>query len=180
MFYLAMIDDPQDRDLFEHLYRTYGKSMMSNALKVVRDYHWAEDVVSESFIKVAVHFEKIKRMTEQERKNYLGIIVRNTAIDIYRKRDKMPTEEELSYKTDATYTLEDVFFTQNTYDEIRSAIQELKDQHRDVLLLRLIYEHSAAETAKLLGISAGTVDVRFHRAKKELVKILEKKGVRAS
>lgn len=56
---------------------------------------------------------------------------------------------------------------------VRGAIQRLPTTHRTVLLLRDIEELDGQEAAARLGISAGAVKVRLHRARQALRQVLE-------
>ena len=56
---------------------------------------------------------------------------------------------------------------------VRSCIDQLPSSHREVLLLRDIEELDTEETAQLLGINAGAVKTRLHRARQALRTLLE-------
>ena len=58
---------------------------------------------------------------------------------------------------------------------MRDAIDTLPDSYRTVLLLRDIEELDTAETAKLLGCTAGNVKTRLHRARMALRTVLEER-----
>ena len=48
--------------------------------------------------------------------------------------------------------------------EVQRAIAGLGDQDREILVLRGIEQHTAAEVAAVIGLTANAVNVRFHRA----------------
>jgi RNA polymerase sigma-70 factor (ECF subfamily) len=56
---------------------------------------------------------------------------------------------------------------------VRRSIDELPESHRTVLLLRDIEELDTEETAAQLGINAGTVKTRLHRARLALRTLLD-------
>ncbi len=52
--------------------------------------------------------------------------------------------------------------------KVRAAVQKLKRDDREVIVLFYLEQLPSAEIATLLGISIGAVDVRLHRARKRL------------
>ena len=58
------------------------------------------------------------------------------------------------------------------YMDLVTTIDQLPDIYRDALKLRFLYQLTAEETGKLLGISANNVNQRLLRAKSKLEKLL--------
>jgi RNA polymerase sigma-70 factor (ECF subfamily) len=56
---------------------------------------------------------------------------------------------------------------------VRGCIDRLPDPYRTVLLLRDIEGLDTEQTAQQLGISAGAVKIRLHRARQALRTLLE-------
>jgi RNA polymerase sigma factor (sigma-70 family) len=50
-------------------------------------------------------------------------------------------------------------------NEIETAIEDLPDGARDVLVLYAIYGYSHAEAAEMLGVAEGTCKAQLHRAR---------------
>ena len=88
MIYLMMIDVEDDRRKFVVLYEKYRCLMMTVAISILKDNYLAEDAVHEAFIKVAKNIDKFGDVDRIETKRYLISIVKSTAIDIYRKRNR--------------------------------------------------------------------------------------------
>ena len=89
MFTCALIADGHERVLFEDLYYKYRQHMYIIAFQIIKDAHLAEDVVSDTFIKIAKKIEFIASLSEKRQKDYILIMVRNQAIDLYRKKNKL-------------------------------------------------------------------------------------------
>lgn len=53
--------------------------------------------------------------------------------------------------------------------DVRAAIFELADEYREPLVLQVLLGHTTDEIASLMGISAGAVLTRLHRARKQLI-----------
>ena len=88
MMYMALMEDPGHISLFEQIYQTYRGAMFGIAVAVLRDHHLAEDAVSEAFLKIAKNINKISALDGQVRRDYIVIITRNSALDLYRQRQK--------------------------------------------------------------------------------------------
>ena len=72
----------------EKLYLEYRSPMYRVALSVLRDEGLAEDAVQQSFLKIFQNFDKLDLSDCNKTKSFIVILVRNTAIDLYRKRQR--------------------------------------------------------------------------------------------
>ena len=57
---------------------------------------------------------------------------------------------------------------------VRSSLSELKDEDRDILLLKYAENMSYGEIAEQVGISHSAVEARLHRARQRLRKLIER------
>ena len=57
-------------------------------------------------------------------------------------------------------------------EALRLAINQLPDDHQQVILLRELEEYDYQQIASALGISLGTVRSRLHRARAQLRELL--------
>jgi len=62
----------------------------------------------------------------------------------------------------------DLFLTEERHQVVRSALQRLKPEHRDVLVLREYKDLGYSEIAEALDISLEAVKSRIFRARSEL------------
>ncbi len=62
---------------------------------------------------------------------------------------------------------------QERSERVRAAVRALPVDERELIVLRYLEQLPAAEICQLLGISAGALDVRLHRARKKLEILLE-------
>lgn len=155
---------------FEEMYMKNRNLMMFTALKILNSHADAEDCVSEAFLRAAKIFPKISRLECPKLTSLLVIIVRNAALDKYRANKRevpldAPDEKTGAFSTDSY-----------SFGSVKSAIAELKDEYRDILMLRFVYGYSVKEITQILGISADNAYKRIQRAKAELGKILENGG----
>ncbi|WP_026584448.1 RNA polymerase sigma factor [Bacillus sp. J33] len=133
-----------------------------------------EDLVQETFLKAFQSFGHFK--FDANPKTWLISIARNTAIDFYRKRNlwlilKEKLVRHSSGKEPAI--TEEILIQKAESARLLEAINKLKNNYRDVVLLRGIADLSAEETAQVLGWTINKVNVTFHRAVKKLNMLLK-------
>lgn len=153
----------EDEEAFERLYRRYVKLMLHTAYQILQNSEDAEDAVQTAFLRIAEHFSSVEKNICPKTANQFVMIVRNIAIDIYRKKKRehaLPLLEE---------TVSEDFRT----DSLDEAMQALPQEMRDILYLHHIYGLSVKEIAKLLGLKQDAVYKRLQRAAARLKKMME-------
>ncbi len=158
----------------EYLMRTYGNDVLRMAYSYVKDYDTAEDIFQEVFIKVNANLSGFRG--ESSIKTWLLRITVNACKDFlksaYTRRVTMFSEEEEANIPIAD-TTEEIERKQDG-EQIRAALNLLPEKYREVLVCLYFEERSVAETAKVLGLSEGTVKSRLSRARERFRVILEK------
>lgn len=167
-----MIDTYDKKDKLEQLYLKYRKLMKYIALNILSDEQLSEDAVHNAFLKIINHLDKFSSIDCQETKNLIVIIVRSVSIDMYRKRNKEfdktdIIDKELSTETD---------FSAVQTEDIIKEIEALPEIYKDILLLKIEYDYTDKEIAKILGIKADTVSKRLERARNRLKQQLFKEN----
>lgn len=153
----------EDEEAFERLYRQYVKLMLHTAYQILQNSEDAEDAVQTAFLRIAEHFSSVEKNICPKTANQFVMIVRNIAIDIYRKKKRehaLPLLEE---------TVSEDFHA----DSLDEAMQALPQEMRDILYLHHIYGLSVKEIAKLLGLKQDAVYKRLQRAAARLKKMME-------
>ena len=174
--YLALIDEPSDREKFERIYHTYRKLMLSTAMSVLHNAALAEESVQESFLKIAKNISAFSSEGCNKTAGLIVIIVRNTSIAILRKERR---EASLSYDDNilADISAPDVAnILSGGISDVLDIISSLDSPFCDVLTLKYVYGYRNSEIAKLLGITEQNAAVRIYRAKNALKTKLEEKG----
>jgi RNA polymerase sigma-70 factor (ECF subfamily) len=172
-----------DEDAYALLVRTYGGRMLAVARGLLRHDEDARDAVQTAYVSAFNGLRTFKG--ECQLATWLHRIVVNTALMKLRTRRRKP--EESIEPMLPTY-LEDGHHTQNFAEWalqadrlleqrearalVRSAIGQLPESHRTVLMLRDIEELSTEEVAVTLGITANAVKIRLHRARQALGMVL--------
>jgi len=182
MIYIV-IENQQDSLKVERLYFGYRKLMYKEAYDILRDWHLAEDAISESFIRIINNLHKINESDCPRTRSFLVITCRNVAKDIYKKKSPVNEDEDaitnLSFEdiNKVSDTLE-ILIKKETMEHIAMAIESLEPIYRDVFLLRRVHGLSREEIASIFGITVETVKKRLTRAKLKIVTALEKEKVR--
>lgn len=162
-----------DHDKLEQLYLLYEQRMYVIAYGILHQVEQAEDVVQESFIKIIKHLDKIKDPRDDKAKWYVMRVVKNAAIDTYRKnqrefKNSIQTEQQMIEEMNGYIDVNLKHPLEEDY--MNYMINELPVIYMDVVKLRCFYEYSVKETADILKVSASTVRKRYERAKKLLLK----------
>jgi RNA polymerase sigma factor (sigma-70 family) len=152
-------------------YENYKQRMLYIGYSITKDWHLAEDVVQEAFIKA---FRKIDTIEDGSKLGaWLSSITTRTAIDFIRrerKRKGLPFEAEmleiLGKQMDQNVEVE--VETAILQEQVECAIQGLNEQYRDVLTLKVNQSLNEQEIASVLGLNLNTVKVRIHRGRKQL------------
>ncbi len=149
--------------------------MYNTALRVVKDVHWAEDVMQEAFLKAFTKIESYKG--EVAFGAWLKRIVVNHSLDCYKKLNQgtMDPLEDILYKVeDEGYRDEITFdFQQVQVQQVGAAIQNLKESYRIVLTLLYIEGYDQEEICEILNITPGNCRTTISRAKESLIKKLK-------
>ena len=172
--YLAILEDPKDKDLFEEIYLKYKGAMGQMAFSILHNKFDTEDAVNNAFLCIANNFAKIKTLSCQDLKSYLIIIIRNASFKIYNSNKKRSEYNESIEDKDIPIDVD--FFSNMEYKSLIGIMNELPVIYRDILFLYYRDELSTKEIAKLLGISENAVYKRIERSKKILADTLEKGG----
>lgn len=85
--YISMIEDTDQRSLFEQVYQQYRKQMYYLANTLLEDSAAAEDVVHDVFLRIASrHMPTIQRITDHnDLRNYLLKATKNTCLNHLKK-----------------------------------------------------------------------------------------------
>lgn len=124
-----------------------------------------EDVLQESYLLV---FQKIHQLREASRfRSWLYRLVLHVA---YRYRKKEPGWDEIGSEVVDGAQTEDIL---NTI-ELQEALAKLKQEDREILILREVASFSYDELAHLLRVPKGTVRSRLHKARVRLSNVLKR------
>ncbi|MDX3075965.1 sigma-70 family RNA polymerase sigma factor [Streptomyces sp. NPDC088354] len=138
----------------------HGKPLLAYAERLLRDRHMAEDVVQETLIRAWHHTDRLYG-NEGSVRGWLLTVARNLAIDHIRSaRSRHETvgadHHDVLQADHADAVLASV--------DTRALLRHLSHEHREVLVHTYLFGRTVQETARILGVPAGTVKSRQHYA----------------
>ena len=165
-----------DNAVFETLLRTYGGRLLATARRMLHNEEDARDAVQEAFINAFRSRESFKG--DAQISTWLHSIVVNAALMKLRTRRRKPEEPIEDYlphylpdghhaEKHASWTepADVALSTKETAAMVRSAIEDLPETYRTVVLLRDIEGLSTEETAKIVNTTPNAVKIRLHRGR---------------
>ncbi len=177
-FFLSVLETEDDRNKFTALYRYYESAMYNVAISILRDRYLAEDAVHDALLKIINYIPNISDIKCHKTKALIVIIIKSTAIDIYRKRDKQYSNEktELPEEADTGELPLDHIIADESFNELKTKLNKLNKEYLDIIMLKHLYELSNSEIADVLCISGDAVRQRLSRAKKAIRKVIEEES----
>lgn len=170
LIYLAMIETPAERVLFEKLFLKYRYLMLHVANKILQNHHDAEDAVHEAFLSAIKNIDKFSDVESPKTRSLIVLIVERKAIDILRKKQR---ENLLEINEDIL----GIEMTAPGDHGLADAMTRLPAHYREILLMRYDNGLTTREIAKLLDITESGVRKLLGRAKRVLQDELQKEGV---
>ena len=164
-----------EKGAFELLYNKYKDKIQYFVYNIVKDYQKAEDITQDVFVYVMQN--KIKE--SYTFKYYIYLVAKSRAynqINMEKRRTEINEEYILNGAEQVGQDVADIVTKNEKRQEIIKAIDMLDDRYKNAIYLVKIEELTYQETAQILGESIQNVKNLIHRGKKELRKILIKKG----
>lgn len=149
---------------FEDLYNSYSSEVYKFAFWISGDRFEAEDITSETFVRVWVRFNSIRTKTL---KAYLFTIARN----IYLKKWNQAKRHIAIDDTfpDPIPGPEKIVVSRLEIQQIQNMLQMLSEVDRTAFILRVLFDLPYIEIARILQISHSSVKVKVHRVRKKLL-----------
>lgn len=149
----------------------------------VYDKGVAEDIFQDTFIKV---IRTLKRGAYNEEGKFLPWVMRishNLVIDHFRKNNRMPKFENnddfniFSVLSDRSLNAEKALIKDQVESDVRRLIEELPEDQKEVLVMRVYKEMSFKEISEQTGVSINTALGRMRYALINLRKVIEKHNI---
>jgi RNA polymerase sigma-70 factor, ECF subfamily len=142
----------------EELFNRYWPRAYRAAFLIVHDHAAAEDIAQEAFISAIRTLHRFDR--SRPFAPWLGRIVANRAIDWTRARAaRREASGELPERA-APHEAGRAWYS----EEVLDALAILSPEHRAVVVMRYVLEHTPGEIADALELPRGTVNSRLRRA----------------
>ncbi|MYA68806.1 sigma-70 family RNA polymerase sigma factor [Candidatus Poribacteria bacterium] len=165
-----------DQSAFTALVNKYQKSVHALVWRKIGDFHIAEEITQDVFLKVYKRLSTLKR--PELFPGWLYVIATRHCVSWLRKKE-LPTK---SLDTMSTVELEEVCYAQyeaNRGEEaaiehqrefVKRLLQKLPESERTVVTLYYLAEMKSEEISRFLGVSSNTIRSRLRRARERLEK----------
>lgn len=164
-------------DKIERVYREQGRELWALFYAHCCNADRAYDALQESFLRLQQQNGKDKKPILDPRA-WLLRVGRNWLRDVARRqRVAAKPSEHLELFPDANSDTEYEVIRSELQQTIREALKQLKEQDREVLVLRYSLSWSSHRIAEVMDSTAAAIDMRLSRARKRLAELLEKAGV---
>lgn len=164
-----------EKEAFEILYNKYKNKIEYFIYNIVKDYQKAEDIAQETFIYVIQH-----QMRENSSfKYYIYLVARSKAlnyINVEKRRNEITEKYFANDNEQIEKDVLDIITIEESKKELLESIELLDERYKNAIYLVNIEGLSYEETSKILGETLQNTKNLIHRAKKQLRKILLKKG----
>lgn len=155
-------------EIFVHQYEA---SVFRLALSIVGDPAEASEVTQETFLTALRSLPAYQE--KQSFKAWLYTIALNHSRSHLRKRkvlDRLRTTLTTIFRieTEKQVSPEEAAIQNEKEAQIWSALNQLDERHRTVMVLRYFHELSVAEISEMLSVNEGTIHSRLHNAREKL------------
>ena len=149
----------------------------------VLDCDTAEDIFQDTFIKV---IKTLKSGVYNEEGKFLPWVMRishNLVIDFFRKNNRIPTIENndeydvFKFISDTTPNVEMTLFQDQIISDLQKLVQELPEDQKEVLVMRLYRDMSFKEIAENTNVSINTALGRMRYAIINLRKLVDENQI---
>lgn len=172
-----------DERALETLIKRHNQRILSFIYSKVLDRDVAEDIFQDTFIKV---INTLKRGSYSEEGKFLPWVMRiahNLIIDYFRKNKRMPKFEGnddfniFSVIGDDKLNAEGALIKEQIESDLGSLIEELPEDQKQVLIMRIYKDMSFKEISENTGVSINTALGRMRYALINLRKIIQKNNI---
>ena len=176
-----------DMSAFELLVRRYQDVLVNYIHYTINDYHRAEDLAQETFLRV---FKNASRYEPKASfKSWLYTIATNLSRNEIRNRARRKTYflEDMVDENEDVYDSEfmidtrfqpDILYEKKERQQlIKKTLKQLPENQRVALTLVTYQELSYEEISEILNCSVGAVKSLIHRARQNMKKLLIKAGI---
>ncbi len=153
---------------------------MRVAYHVTYNVDASEDICQEAFIRF--YNRELSFPSDDDAKYWLIRVTKNLSINYVKRKgreqaafDRIKKMPLPSMKTGEEHVLSD-----ETRSIVQHAIQQLPEKLRTVLVLKEYGDLNYKEIAKILHITESNVKVRAHRARLQLMKMIDQEGIHVS
>ena len=162
---------------FEKLVSPHFNNLYKLAYRLTGQRDNAEDLVQDLLLKIYPRLEEIQGIDKLAA--WLSRVLYRLFIDQYRQQQRSPinlmSDEDVIYDTHASNMAgpADVANAELTQELINSALEQLNEDRRILIMLHDVEGYNLQEINDMTGIPVGTIKSRLSRARNKLRKIIQ-------
>jgi RNA polymerase sigma-70 factor (sigma-E family) len=148
--------DEERREEFSGFVLATWRDLVRSAVLLGCEHHEAEDLAQATLVRCFLKWQHVERA--RDRRAYVARVMLN----LHRQSRRRRWWREL-----ATRTLPEAPAADPAADDVQvvnQALAGLSQEHREVVMVRILLQLSERESAEVLGVPAGTVKSRLSRA----------------
>ena len=173
-----------DRSAMSQLIERHSRRVRDYINMMVKDRDVAEDIFQETFIKAVRVIDEGRYTDNGKFLSWILRIAHNQVIDHFRaqRQDKAVTESEAGYDMLGTLklaerTVEDAMVSQQIERDVRSLVDLLPSEQREVVMMRYFSGLSFKEIAEQTNVSINTALGRMRYALINLRRMIKEKNL---
>ena len=163
-----------DDEAFTALVRKHQKSVHALAWRKIGDFHIAEEITQDAFLRAYKHLPKLK--DPKQFSGWLYVITHRLCNTWLRKNKSLMESLEDVPMAEIEQTFYEHYVSAEQEKEaqthrselVRKLLEKLPESERTVITLYYLGEMTAKEIGKFLGVSVNTVTSRLQRARERL------------
>ena len=165
-----------DQTAFAELVKKYQKQVHVLAWRKIGDFHIAEDITQDTFLKV---YQKLHTLKDPNQFSGWLYVITTNLCNTWLSKNRI--HYQASEDIETTMIERDVYSRHITEERVKTSVEaqrevvkrllaKLKESERTVMTLHYLAEMTIEEISKFLGVSAGTIKSRLQRARNRLQK----------
>lgn len=172
---LALIDDEDDRHVFERLYRKLNKTVYFTALRITDTKEDAEDAAQNVWLYTAKNLGRIQKLQEHKLDPYFITMSKHAAFNILKKYKIKTVDLDKNFISELSYNMD---LPHNDHeDKLALYILTLPETYRQVLELKYIFGLKNREIADHLDMKQSSVESRILRGRNLLIQKIKEEGI---
>ena len=163
-----------DDQAFNTLIQKYKKGIHSLAWRKIGDFHYAEEITQDTFIRAYENLSALKNPNQFA--GWLHVIANRLCINwIQRNKSELQSLEdtpakEIEHSSYTHYISEqnEMKAAEGRQSLVKNLLEKLPESERTVITLYYFGEMNTKDISKLLGVSVNTITSQLQRARKRL------------
>ena len=164
-----------ERKFVEKLYKELNLKMYKTAFNIFKNKTDAEEATAQAFVKIMENIQTIMKLSSPQIHPYCVTIVKNECVNIIRKRKNLVKTEDIDIfsEFEDELSIEMEFILKSDLENLIKAIDSLKEEDRELIVLYYVEKLGYRQIGEILGISEEAAKKRGQRVLLKIKKFYE-------